>query len=444
MIIAHLALDVHSLLACSLTCSSWYIAAIPHLHRTIIAQTYPWCTNKKSIWPTPLRNMHKLGLLPLVKRFQFHGGCHISPLEFSPKRFNYYTLRHFSALTNVQELGIDFLDIPGFIPRIRRYFGHFLPTLRSLALREPKGTCRQIVYFIGLFEHLEDLKLLCNVSYPLRGERADDQALVPPSVPPLRGRLTMMRFRRVELLKEMIGQFGGIRFRWMNLYDVDGMQLLLGASAKTLETLWLHPSDPRGKEFLLNNMQVLTDKFVVRYSPRDFDLSRNKSLRTIQIATWSLDDALQACPRDIATSLLTYALSTITSSVFSYITVFYRDYATTSTYSSWPGQSIPELPYENGIETWIAEEASRHDRRFGLFRTLHKVRDFRLVLCADVWNGAGEFSEQMLKKAVAAEKAERGFDGIFPEPLVTHNLREAHYGYLEGFWADHPFHWIPP
>ena len=248
VVIAHLALDVQSLLACSLTSYSWYIAAAPHLHRTLITQTDFLYGKRKFLWPAPLWSMHKLGLLPVVKTFQFHGGYDGRfHREFSQKRFNGRTLRHFSALTNVQELGIDFLDIPGFMPRIRRYFGHFLPMLRSLALREPKGSCRQIVYFIGLFEHLEDLKLLCNVTDSLERKSADDQALTPLYVPPLQGRLTMMRFTRVELLKEMIGQFGGIRFRWMNLYEVDGMGLLLGASAKTLETLWLHPGDPRGK-----------------------------------------------------------------------------------------------------------------------------------------------------------------------------------------------------
>jgi len=253
----------------------------------------------------------------------------------------------------------------------------------------------------------------------------------------------MMYFRREGLLREIIDQFGGIRFRWMNLYDVDGMRLLLGASAKSLETLWLHPGDPRGRELPLNNVEVLADRLTVRCYLRDFDLSRNKSLRTLQIATWFLDDALQACPPDIATRLLTYALSTITSPVFSEITVFYRDYDSTGAYSAWPGRSPLESPYKNGKESWIAEEASRHYKRFGVFRTVHKIRDFRLVLCADVWNGVGGYSEWRLKKAVEAEKAERGFDGTFPEPLVTHNLREARYGLWEGFWAD-PFHWIPP
>jgi len=203
--------------------------------------------------------MHRLGLLPLVKRFQFHAGHEYRHREFSPKLFNCCTLRWFRALASVQEFGIDFLNVPSFMPRIGRYFGHFLPTVRSVALSEPKGSCRQIVYFIGMFKHLENLKLLCDTTNPLEEELADDRTLVPPFVPPLRGRLTMMCFKRVGILKEMIGLFGGVRFRWMNLYYVDGVRLLLGATAKTLETLWLPPTDLHGKELVLNGVQTLTD-----------------------------------------------------------------------------------------------------------------------------------------------------------------------------------------
>jgi hypothetical protein len=65
--------------------------------------------------------------------------------------FDGHILRQFSSLTNVQELILNDLDIPGFMPQIQRYFNHFLPTVRSLALLEPKGPRRQIIFFIGLF-----------------------------------------------------------------------------------------------------------------------------------------------------------------------------------------------------------------------------------------------------------------------------------------------------
>jgi hypothetical protein len=197
---------------------------------------------------------HKLGLLPLVDTF-WSLGANSNHIEFSPKLFNCYTLRHFSALTNVQELGIDYLDIPSFMPRIRRYFGHFLPTVHSLALSEPKGSRRQIVYFIGLFQRLEDLKLLY-IRADSQEEPADDLTLIPPFVPPLRGSLMVVRFTRVGLLKDMIDLFGGIRFRHMNLFNVDGMRLLLDACAKTLETVMLYPTDPRGEQLSVKAYRI--------------------------------------------------------------------------------------------------------------------------------------------------------------------------------------------
>ena len=149
-------------------------------------------------------------------------------------------------MVNIQELRIDNLDIPSFMPKSQRYFGHFAPTVQSLALREPKGSCRQIVFFIGLFKHLEDLKLLYTWVDFLE-EPTDNLMLVPSFTPLLRGRLTMTCFTRVGLLKVMITLFGGIRFRYMDLFNVYGMRLLLHACAKTLETFRLYPSDPRGE-----------------------------------------------------------------------------------------------------------------------------------------------------------------------------------------------------
>jgi len=242
MIIACLTYNTPSLRACTITCYSWYIAAVPHLHYNLFIGN--GIRGRKFQWPDPLGHMHRLGLLPLVKTFYFRG--YNSRDVFSSKRFNCCVLRQFSTLTNVRRIMIDYLDIPSFIPRIRRYFRHFPPTVRELGLKEPKGSRRQIIYFIGLFEHLEDLSISYNG--PNSGvEPADDLTLTPSFTPPLGGQLRLSNFRRVGLLKDMIDLFGGLRFWFMDLLDVDGMPLLLGACAKTLKTLVLWPSDPRGE-----------------------------------------------------------------------------------------------------------------------------------------------------------------------------------------------------
>ena len=244
MIIAHLIYDTRSLLACSMTCRCWYMTAVPNLHHTLATQTYPypWHSKRGKRWPKPLIRMHKLGLLPFVKKLHIYEDPYFDLNRLSPRIFHRTLLHQYSTMTNLQELAIDNLSINKFIPKLQRCFGHFSPTLRSLALRGPKGSCRQIIYFIGFFRHLEDLKILFKTETSIphsQKEVIDYLTPAPRFTPPLRGRLTMRFSREVELLKLMINLFGGLRFHSMDLYHVDGTQLLLDLCAETLETLRL-------------------------------------------------------------------------------------------------------------------------------------------------------------------------------------------------------------
>lgn len=232
-----------------MTCHSWYKLSVPHLHHSLTAYGAPFhLWDKKHEWPKPLQKSYNLGLLPLVKRFRFRMAAYLCHRKFTPQWLDSRTLRYFSALTSLQELGIDNLQIPGFMPDIRQYFGHFAPNLRFLALREPDGSCRQIIYFIGLFPNLQDLK----ICYPLpreeeEEESMDDSTLVPLFVPPLCGRLTLTCFTREKLMEDMITLFGGLRFRYMDLFRVRCVRLLLDTCAETLETLRFYPTDPYGE-----------------------------------------------------------------------------------------------------------------------------------------------------------------------------------------------------
>ena len=135
------------------------------------------------------------------------------------------------------------------MPIIQQCFGHLSPTLRFLALKAPTGSSRQILYFIGLFPNLQDLR----VNYPFpedEQESTDDASLVPLSVPALRGRLTLACFTRSKLMEDMADLFGGLRFRHIDLFRVKCVGFLLSKCAGTLETLGLYPSDPYGKEIL--------------------------------------------------------------------------------------------------------------------------------------------------------------------------------------------------
>lgn len=235
-IIAYLIHDTNSLLTCSLFSHSWYIAAVPHLHRTLIVRMDSHSRDKETKWPKSLRTASKFGSLPFVTRLIIYGNSMPWSL-FSPQRFHFWTRREFSALTNVRVLYIGGLDIPSFIPTIRQYFGQFSPTVRSLTLSEPIGSDRQIVFFIGLFPHLEDLAVHDQRTYHRKASKGDS-ALIPPFVPLFGGQLTVSVIGGDDLATTMVDLFGSVRFHYMDLNCVNSaMQRLVYSCADTLEAL---------------------------------------------------------------------------------------------------------------------------------------------------------------------------------------------------------------
>jgi len=50
-------------------------------------------------------------------------------------------------------------------------------------------------------------------------------------------------------VEDMIALFGGLHFRYMDLFGVKCARLLLAACAETLEVLRLYPTDPYSKFF---------------------------------------------------------------------------------------------------------------------------------------------------------------------------------------------------
>ena len=135
MVISHLIGDTPSLKASASTCFAWYTVAAPHLHYTLTLRRRVTTATYRGL--NPLVALHELGLLPLVKKLQFPDDWHIHSWVV-PELFDSWSLRHFSALVNVQELIIMDLDLPRFTLGFESYFGHFSPTLRSIALFDLK------------------------------------------------------------------------------------------------------------------------------------------------------------------------------------------------------------------------------------------------------------------------------------------------------------------
>ena len=242
MIIAHLTHDLGTLKTCSLTCRSWYTAAIPHLHHTLtLGEGKPRFSHNKL---RPLSRLHDLGLVPLVKEIRVDQ-VFDTTYWFLPRAFGRRDLRRFSAFTNVHTLKLQNMQIYHFIPGIERYFGQFSPTLRSITLYDPCCTPRQLSHFLSLFPNLDDIEIwgVC-VHLHTPGAAIADTELVMFSVPKLRGRLALYNSSWVETWTHLVASCGGLRFRRMDLHGSTYCAFfLLGPLSNTLETLRFSADD---------------------------------------------------------------------------------------------------------------------------------------------------------------------------------------------------------
>jgi len=234
MVIIHLTNDLCALKACSLTCRSWYTAAVPYLHHTLTLEGDRLGTDRSRLEPLP--KLHELGLLHLVKTLQVKQGLGTSRW-FVPQAFSNLDLFHFSALANAHTLKLQDVEIHHFIPGIELHFGHFSQTLRSITLHDPCCTPQQLSYFLSLFPNLDDIGIQNNHRY-VYNTAIPETELVPFSAPKLRGRLALDNFRWVEAWTYFIASCGGLRFRHMDLrMSASCAPVLFEACAETLETL---------------------------------------------------------------------------------------------------------------------------------------------------------------------------------------------------------------
>jgi len=239
---AHLARDLGTLKACSLTCRSWYIVALPHLRHTITLRSVrpSFIGGKLGVTSTrdklkPVSKLHELGQIPLVREIRVEVSGDM-PTWFTPRVFNHRDLRYFSAFANIQTLEFRRLRIDYFIPGVERYFEHFSPTLQSIRLYHPCCTPRQLSHFLSLFPNLDNIEIL-GVSTHRPTSAIPDGDLVPFSVPTLRGWLVLFG-NWVNTFADLIAWCGGLRFRCMHLSYVGSCApVLFEACAETLETV---------------------------------------------------------------------------------------------------------------------------------------------------------------------------------------------------------------
>ena len=233
MIVAHITHDLETLKAYSLTCRSWYIVALRHLHHTLTLRE-----NEVGVTHGELKRLSRLqalGLLPLVREIRVKQWRHTGGW-FVPQAFSLRDLRYFTAFANVHSLRLQNLDIHRFIPGIERYFEHFSPTLQSIMLFKPCCTPRQLSNFLSLFSNLEDVEIWGGRPHVSITTESTD--LDPFSAPKLRGQLVLSDFHWAETWTHLVTSCGGLRFHHIYLrMGTSCSPALLEACAETLESL---------------------------------------------------------------------------------------------------------------------------------------------------------------------------------------------------------------
>ena len=162
----------------------------------------------------------------------------------------------------------------------------------------------------------------------------------------------------------------------------------------------------------LEAKRILTHRVPAWSSPEDINLSKNRSLRAIEITMLSIEFSMRH-PLTTASNF-EGPFSTITSPVFSDVVIVFQD------------KDIPPTAYRRcGIFPRYVEAIEARIRReaFRVLHDLHKVRDFKSVLCANVWGYLEDYAVRELERFVATEWRKAGGDNPSPEPLVTSRPR---------------------
>ena len=145
-----------------------------------------------------------------------------------------------------------------------------------------------------------------------------------------------------------------------------------------------------------------------------FNLSHNKSLRTLETTAASIT------AEDAAPDFLTAVLSTVTSPLPLNVIIDYDD-RDIDRMRCWTANPVLTLPLT--LEDGITKNVLRHEQRFKLFQEMYRVREFRLVLCADVSNHSVEPAVQTLESLVRVEKAKGRLAYLHFEVLIISEKR---------------------
>ena len=164
-----------------------------------------------------------------------------------------------------------------------------------------------------------------------------------------------------------------------------------------------------------------------------FNLSQNRFLHTLEITAESIDHAGDSAPDFFKT-----VLSSVTFPGLLDVVIIYGDFNFNSPHRKWC-DSEPIRSRHN--PEWIRELYTKyHKRQLRVLRKMHSVRDFRLVLCADIPNDIAEHIIVETPECIAkAERVKEGLDYlcrpliIFERRILRTRPTDYHVGYQRGW-----------
>ena len=157
---------------------------------------------------------------------------------------------------------------------------------------------------------------------------------------------------------------------------------------------------------------------------RHFNLSHNKSLRTLETTAEAIDAA-----DDTASDFFKTVLSSVAPSVPLDIVVIYRDIDISDMpHCSWCKLELARLRYPRREPR---DRVAHFQHQSRVFREMHSVRNFRLVLCADVFDCMVEDGINTLERIAKMEEAIGGLDYPRQKPLIISERRTVRTRYTD-------------
>jgi len=326
-------LDIEALQSCSLTDKALSCSAKPFIHRELYLSPRSETPARLDTWKEGLPILGERGLLQHTYYISI-----LLPLSISLSAHDLQPhIQHLRSLTNLRSLKIHHLDIPSFIPKVEEYFAAFIETLQSLELVSPLGCHKEIAYFICQFPKLRDLRI-----QGFRGHIGsvynDDSHPDIKTSPPLDGTLVVKLGEEMGtgwgdskgaqlVLSSLVTLPSCLKFRTLMLSGCrdDEPQLLVDACARTLECMEF-TGHYLGALFLYRRD---CPKLIGTYlsgnplCPR-LSFARHPAFRKFKTRLVSRGGA------EDPTRWLSETLSTITSTVFAELTIYFPSVYTVS------------------------------------------------------------------------------------------------------------------